>query len=98
MLEGWFDRPVSVVIDRRGNITRSISSTTEAAEVLLNEWPTEPGKKHLAARNACLKVLEGLAESRQARAAFEAAAREANVLAPEVPMPSQLRRKPKRDM
>ncbi|WP_256754689.1 DUF982 domain-containing protein [Mesorhizobium sp. Mes31] len=38
------------------------------------------GRKHVAARKACLGVLEGLKETREARKAFIEAAKEADIL------------------
>lgn len=77
---GTFDRPVGVAVDPRGNVTEHVTRTERAAEILLYEWPGDPGaKKHLAARKACIAVLEGLKEARAARLAFEAAAKEADV-------------------
>ncbi len=77
----WFDKPVRVVGNARGNVFRNISSAVEAAEFLLHEWPGDPGaRKHLAARKACIAVLEGIKEARVARQAFEAAADEADIL------------------
>ena len=58
-------------------------STLQAADILLHRWPGDPGaRKHLAARKACIAVLEGIKEARAARLAFEAAAKEADILAP----------------
>ncbi|MEO3386027.1 DUF982 domain-containing protein [Mesorhizobium sp. CAU 1741] len=81
MENDWFDQPVRVFLDPRGNVAINVTSATQAAELLLTEWPTKPGAKHLAARKACLEVLEGIAEARRARLAFADAAEEAGVLA-----------------
>lgn len=81
MDKGWFDKPVRVVGNARGNLFRNISSTVGAAEFLLHDWPGDPGaRKHLAARKACIAVLEGIKEARIARRAFEAAADDADIL------------------
>ena len=86
MDEGRFDRPVRVFVEKRGNIADTVTSTVQAAEILLNRWPGDPGaRKHLAARKACIAVLEGIKEARAARLAFEAAAKEADILAPAAP-------------
>ncbi|MGQ2906725.1 MAG: DUF982 domain-containing protein [Aliihoeflea sp.] len=62
-----------------------MTSTVQAADILLNRWPGDRGaRKHLAARKACIAVLEGIKEARAARLAFEAAAKEADILAPSV--------------
>lgn len=80
---GSFDKPVRVIIEERGNIADNVTSAAQAAEILLHRWPGDPGaRKHLAARKACIAVLEGLKDARAARLAFEAAAAEANILAP----------------
>jgi len=66
-----------------------VSTPERAAEVLLQEWPTEGGSKHLAARKAVLNALEAARDARasqRARKAFEAAADEAGMLMPEPPM------------
>ncbi len=83
MDEGRFDQPVRVFVEKRGNIADTVTNTVQAADILLHRWPGDPGaRKHLAARKACIAVLEGLKEARAARLAFEAAAAEANILAP----------------
>ncbi|WP_258123775.1 DUF982 domain-containing protein [Mesorhizobium onobrychidis] len=46
----------------------------------MNRWPAVTGKQHVAARKACLGVLEGLKEARDARRAFVEAAKEADIL------------------
>jgi hypothetical protein len=82
-----FDKPVHIVFGKPGQ-HRNVTSVREAAEVLLDDnWPTEAGRRHLAARKACLAVLQGLKEAREARKAFEDAAWEADILrdAPERP-------------
>ena len=78
-LDKPFDRPVPIRL-KDGHF-RSIESVQVAAQALLYKWPDDgAGKRHLAARRACLKVLEGLAEAKAAREAFEAAARESGNL------------------
>lgn len=75
-----FDRTVPVQVTP--NRIRMVGSAKEAAETLLYRWPgTIDTRKHLAARKACLAVLEGVGEARKARAAFEAAAKEAGIFA-----------------
>jgi hypothetical protein len=76
---GRFDRPVRVALGGPGKI-RIVSSTREAAECLLLRWPFEGGRKHLAARKACMDVLQGVKQVRAARQAFQAAAKEADIL------------------
>ena len=85
MDEGRFDQPVRVFVEKRGNIADTVTTTVQAADILLHRWPGDPGaRKHLAARKACIAVLEGIKEARAARLAFEAAAKEADILAPSI--------------
>ena len=79
MDKGRFDQPVRVFVEKRGNIADTVTTTFQAADILLHRWPGDPGaRKHLAAR----AVLEGLKDAQATRLAFEAAAAEANILAP----------------
>lgn len=78
---GWWDRPVRI---ERGNTGRpfNVSNNNRAAELLLNEWPTKPGPKHLAARKAVLKAMEKALDAQRqaaARQAFLDAAKEAGI-------------------
>lgn len=67
---GRFDKPVRVMVEQRGNIAGSVTTTAQAADILLHRWPGDPGaKKHLAARKACITVLEGLTDAQAARLA-----------------------------
>jgi hypothetical protein len=75
---GRFDTPVRVALGGPGKI-RIVSSAREAAECLLLRWPFEGGRKHLAARTACMDVLQGVKQVRAARRAFQAA-EEADIL------------------
>lgn len=85
MDEGRFDQPVRVFVEKRGNVADTVTSTLQAADILLHRWPGDPGaRKHLAARKACIAVLEGIKEARAARLAFEAAAKDADILAPSI--------------
>lgn len=70
---------VTIEIDRAGEL-RNVSSVTEAAEVLMMQWPRHKGKALAAARQACLDALEGKETVENARAAFIAAAEEARIL------------------
>jgi hypothetical protein len=79
MDEKPFDVPVHVMLGGPGQI-RVVNTAARAAEILLHDWPQKPGRKHLAARKACLDVLTGIRESKAARMAFEAAAKEADIL------------------
>ncbi|MDI6028763.1 DUF982 domain-containing protein [Corticibacterium sp. UT-5YL-CI-8] len=79
MDDGWFDEPVSVMPEGPSRV-RVVSSAREAAECLLFRWPSTGGKSHLAARKACLAVLEGQKKSIIARRAFAKAAEDEGVL------------------
>jgi hypothetical protein len=82
MPDHWFSPPVRVAFGRVGQSV-FVTSAEKAAELLLDKrWPRPDGRKQLAARKACLAVLDGLKEARHARKAFEAAAKEADVLLP----------------
>ena len=58
---------------------RTVRSTEDAAYALLAHWPRGKGKAYLAAQQACLDALEGVASPEQARAAFIRAARAARI-------------------
>lgn len=47
--------------------------------LLDDKWPTEPNRKHLAARKACHDVLVGLKKAAVARKAFQDAAIDAEI-------------------
>jgi hypothetical protein len=76
---GRFDKPVRVALGGPSKV-RFVSSTREASECLLLRWPYEGDRKHLEARKACMDVLLGLKHVRAARQAFQAAAKEADIL------------------
>lgn len=78
---GWWDKPVRI---ERGGSGRPfhVSNNNRAADLLLNEWPTEPGPKHLKARNAVLAAMEKALDAKRqaaARKAFLEAAEEAGI-------------------
>ena len=83
-----FSPPVRVVLSKAGNVTHAVTSAERAAQILLNEWPAQPGNKHPVARKAVLKALEAARDAKaaqEARTAFEAAAEEAGILMPAPP-------------
>jgi len=57
----------------------TISSTAEAARVLLERWPMDRRKALKRAKAACLLVLQGKSDAEIARKAFLKAAAEADV-------------------
>lgn len=78
---GWWKQPVPVLLSGVATVT-NVSNTHQAARVLLQDWPMEPGPKHLAARRAVLKAMESALDAKRqaaARTAFEEAAREAGI-------------------
>nr|WP_319025574.1 DUF982 domain-containing protein [Phyllobacterium calauticae] len=58
---------------------RHITSMTEAAAFLLNDWPAARGPKHARARIACVDAIEGRLSGYKARAFFIDAAKEAHI-------------------
>ena len=75
-----FDEAVKVLSGPDGFAVKHIASNNQAARMLLFEWPTRGGKKHLAARRACMEVMQGLKSAAAARKAFAEAAKEADIL------------------
>lgn len=73
-----WSKPVTFEEDTRGGY-RTITSTGEAARVLLTKWPVAKGRQYRRARQVCLDVLEGKKPPSEARRAFLDAAREADV-------------------
>ena len=81
MKRDWWDRPVRVLSGPSTAV--NVSSVTRAAEFLMDEWPKESGAGLLRARRAVLRSLgrpDDPGTRIAARMAFEAAAREADIL------------------
>lgn len=76
----FFSSPVRVMVDPRGATADVVSTVRRAAELLLEDWPAGGGPALTAAKAACLAALEGTGTVAAARAAFVAAAKEADVL------------------
>ncbi len=78
---GWWDQGVKVVL--RGDAAHTIvSNTHQAGRILLEDWPADPGPKHLQARRAVLRAMEKALDRRRqadARDAFAEAAKEAGI-------------------
>ncbi|MER8441418.1 DUF982 domain-containing protein [Mesorhizobium sp. M1312] len=74
---GTFRKPVTVWL---ASNKVSVSSTREAAEMLLYEWPIGETARRIQARMACIKVLGGGSAPEVARVAFLSAAKEAKIL------------------
>lgn len=78
MNRGYWNRPVTFETTTLG-VYRTISSTAEAARVLLDDWPVDEGVSFLRAKSTCLAALEGGIDHEEARQAFLKAAEEAGV-------------------
>lgn len=74
-----FHRPVTVQTGRLDR-ERVVTSTRDAAAILLKDWPLADSAKRARAMEACLSVIRGEKPPSVARRAFVAAAREAKVL------------------
>lgn len=74
--EKWWQQPVVLELDGIGDY-RTIRNTREAAEVLLDKWPTHEGVAYKAAIRMCRYVLSGEQPANYAREDFIAAAVEA---------------------
>ncbi|WP_342586990.1 DUF982 domain-containing protein [Mesorhizobium temperatum] len=73
-------RKLIVVQPGRIDRDRVVVSVSDAAEVLLRDWPTPASKTRLAAIEACLAVIRGEKPPRVARQAFIVAAKDARIL------------------
>ena len=78
MNRGYWNRPVTLETMTLG-MYRTISSTAEAARVLLDDWPVDEGAAWSVAQQKCLAALEGGIDHEEARQAFLLAAEEAGV-------------------
>ncbi|MDT3379728.1 DUF982 domain-containing protein [Labrys neptuniae] len=58
---------------------RILVSTEEASHFLLNDWPQVTGPRLIDARRICLDVMAGTDEPDNARTAFVAACKEADI-------------------
>lgn len=75
---GLWHKPVTVRAAGAGdNIT--ITTTAQAAQILLNRWPTRRGKTLEKAKVVCIQVIEGTNKPEKARKAFVKAARKAGL-------------------
>ncbi|MCQ4631661.1 DUF982 domain-containing protein [Shinella sp. CPCC 100929] len=78
METGRWNDPITFETHKLGAYL-TISSTAEAARVLLDHWPLNHGKALKRAKAACLAVLQGTEDPEVARKAFLKAAEEAGV-------------------
>lgn len=79
MRSGHFRKPI-VIQPGRIDRDRVVVSVSDAAEVLLRDWPKPTSQMRLAAIKACLAVMRGEKPPRTARQAFIVAAKEARIL------------------
>jgi hypothetical protein len=73
-----FDEAV-VVQTGRIDRNRVVTTTAQAAGILLHEWPKTDSDARVRAMLACLAVIKGVEAPRHARDAFIAAAKDARV-------------------
>lgn len=80
-MEGeYFDTPVKVFFGKPGQI-RVVGWAREAGDCLASsKWPIKSKRKHLAVQRAMAAVLEGKQPSQSARKAFEALAKDVDIL------------------
>ncbi|MER8633933.1 DUF982 domain-containing protein [Mesorhizobium opportunistum] len=76
---GHFRKPI-VIQPGRIDRDRVVVSVSDAAEVLLRDWPKPTSERRLAAIRACLAVMRGEKPPRVARQAFIVAAKDARIL------------------
>lgn len=76
MITIW-DANVEVSINDRFHVIRS---AREAVAFLVKSWPETKCASYATARKACLDAAKGIVPNAEARAAFEAAAKEAGIL------------------
>ncbi|TWI23146.1 DUF982 domain-containing protein [Mesorhizobium tianshanense] len=74
-----FRKPI-VVQPGRVDRDRVVLSVSDAANVLLKDWPAPASETRLAAIEACLAVIRGEKPPRVARQAFIVAAKDARIL------------------
>ncbi|UCI18279.1 DUF982 domain-containing protein [Mesorhizobium sp. B2-1-8] len=79
MLTGRFRKTV-VIQPGRIERDRVVVSVSDAAEVLLRDWPKPTSEMCLAAIRACLAVMRGEKDPKVARQAFIVAAKDARIL------------------
>lgn len=78
---GAWNEPVIVLLGMAGNLSVTVTNAARAAQILLNDWPTDRGPMHLRAQTQCLHCLLGECDPEEAREAFIEAASEAGILA-----------------
>lgn len=71
--------PYVTIMTHQVGKMHNVTSVEEAAENLAMNWPIKNGPMLSTAKQACLDALEGRITCTEARTAFIAAAREANI-------------------
>jgi hypothetical protein len=82
MERGWWDGAVPVMLGT-GVTVHHVNNNMQAADILLNKWPTNGGARHREARAAVLAAMERSRDRlalAKAQKAFAEAAREADIL------------------
>ncbi|KSV91575.1 DUF982 domain-containing protein [Sinorhizobium sp. GL28] len=77
MAASIWDANVELKIDERFHVIRN---AREAVAFLIKSWPEPKSESYATARKICLDAANGVASSAEARAVFEAAAKEAGLL------------------
>ena len=75
---GLWHKPVTVRADGAIDML-TVTTTAQAAQILLNRWPTRRGKAFEKAKIICVQVIEGRNTPKKARKAFLKAARKAGL-------------------
>lgn len=75
----WFAPPVTVETDKAG-VSYAVTSVEKAAEFLMSWRDDDPGPAWRLAAAVCMRAMSGEATPAEARAAFEAAAKEVGKL------------------
>jgi hypothetical protein len=68
-----------VIYEDASGLVRKVSSTEEAADILISSWPVSTGREFEKAREIFLQVMSGGRPPSEARAAFLRAAEEADL-------------------
>lgn len=78
MTASRWSNPIEIELGSIGQ-ARIVATAYDAADCLLNKWPSEGGPAHLAARKACIDALDGKKPPDHARNAFINACKEADI-------------------
>ena len=78
MRDEYFDIPVTIETDQVGQHL-TVTRAAQAAELLVDRWPSTRGPKYRSALQSLMDVMEQRKAVSEARKAFSAAAKEAKV-------------------